>query len=191
MHVAAGSLCFAVISDRRKALRADHVLDAAGVLCGGVRVYAEPRQALGQKLMALIDHLRNLPAVLGQVDKSGVGDGDMVSLAQMLHGDTDAGFLEAQLVCNVHGADDRKSFAQNQYRLQIVFARLVAVHLLPLSFRLYQQYMIEYTTGGAYVPVGNPSRAGETVKTAAFAAADRRVSAADFDAGGFPDEKWG
>ena len=104
-----------------EALGADDVLDAAGIRLGGVPVHAPGCQHIGQELVAFIDRIGDLFAAFRQEDISGIGDGDMTALPQVLHGNGYAGFAKAHLVCDVYTPYDRKFVAQDQDRLQIVF----------------------------------------------------------------------
>lgn len=56
-----------------KALLADNVLHAAGVLCGDLFVNAKTDQPFGQQFVTFIYHLGDFPAGVCQIDKpSGV-----------------------------------------------------------------------------------------------------------------------
>lgn len=110
-----------MLLDCVKALAADYMLYPAGILSGDMAGNSEGGQPAGQKLVTLIDHLSNLTAGCGQGDKTGVVHSDMGFFAQIFHGYADAGFLEAQLVCDVDRADYGKSFAQDQDSFEIVF----------------------------------------------------------------------
>lgn len=96
-----------------KALRADYMLDLACVLGCDNRVYTELYKAGGQKLMALIYHLCNGASLVRQIDKSGIGYGNLVLEAQIFHGDAYAGLFKAELIGYVDGADNRKLLAEN------------------------------------------------------------------------------
>ena len=62
----------------------------------------------------------NLTEILVEIIKAG---GKM-----FFDGDTDAGFLVAQLVGNVYRTDNRQLFAKYEYGLQIIFCGFIVVH---------------------------------------------------------------
>ena len=123
--------------DRFKAFRADHMLDAAGVLCGDFRGNAEADEPVGEKLVPFIDHLRDGASAFRESDEAFLRHYDVLLFSQVFHGHADAGFLKAKLLGDVHGADCRALFAQDQYRFQIVLSRFVYMYhtlTLILSF---------------------------------------------------------
>lgn len=107
--------------DGREAFRTDNMLDAAGVLRSRVGRNTELCQPCGKQLMPLINHFGNGPAALGQINKAGVGNGNVLPAAQIFHRDAYAGFFEAKLVRDIHRAHDGKPAAQNEDGFEIVF----------------------------------------------------------------------
>ena len=71
--------------DGGETFSADHMLDAAGILSGSLRIDAR----------------------LGQIDEAGIRYGNLVFLAKILHSDADTGFLKAKFIGNINGSYDR------------------------------------------------------------------------------------
>ena len=76
--------------DGGKALCADHMLDAAGVLRGDRRIDPEAGQPLRQQAVALVNALGDLLPGRKQRDKAARVHGDIAVFAQVAHGDADA-----------------------------------------------------------------------------------------------------
>ena len=97
--------------NRFKAFRADHMLDAAGVLCGGFRGNAEADEPVGEKLVSFINHFRDGPSAFRQGDEAFLRHHDVLLFSQVFHGHADAGLLESQFFGNIYGTDGRMLFA--------------------------------------------------------------------------------
>ncbi len=111
----------AVVLEGGESLGADHMLDAAGVALGDLLAHAPVHQHLRHETVTLIDRFGDGASAFRQVDIAGIGDGDMVFLAQIFHRNGNTGFFEAHLVGDIHAAYDGEPAAQDQYRFQIVF----------------------------------------------------------------------
>lgn len=89
-----GSVCFHVMLDRLKALGADDMLNAAGIVLRGGLVNAKVHEHAGQNLMALKDPLCNLKAGLGEGNVSALVNVDKSVIPKVADIDTDAGLGE-------------------------------------------------------------------------------------------------
>ena len=82
--------------DRLKAFLADIVFYQTGILCRNFFVYAHTDQPGGQDLVAFINHFRNFPTGIREIDKTFLGRGDLPVFPKIFHGNTDAGLFEGQ-----------------------------------------------------------------------------------------------
>ena len=96
-----------------EAFPADDVFDTAGIFCSRFFRNTEFYQTGGDKFVPLVDHLSNLTSAVCQINKSGIRYRDMLFLTQIFHGNADAGFFKSQFVCNIHGTNNRKFFAED------------------------------------------------------------------------------
>ena len=89
-------------ADLFKALLADDVLNAAGVLCCNVLRHAEIGEPIGKQLVALIHAVGDGKAVLRQVNVAVAVYGDQIVLAQLFHAYADTGLCKIELVGNIN-----------------------------------------------------------------------------------------
>ena len=89
-------------ADLFKALLADDVLNAAGVLCCNVLRHAEIGEPIGKQFVALIHAVGDGKAVLRQVNVAVAVYGNQIVLAQLFHGYADTGFCKIELVGNIN-----------------------------------------------------------------------------------------
>ena len=94
-----------VVLDCTEALGADHMLNAACILCGCLFIYPQIHEPLGQHGMALVHGLSNFLPHAAEGDMALVIHEDITVFAEILHGYTDTGLGKCQLVGNVDGAD--------------------------------------------------------------------------------------
>ena len=85
------------------------MLDAAGVLGGGLFVHAQHGQHFGQQLVAAVDVLGHGAALLGQGQSAGRGDPMLImpAVRSRLMARLTLGLVTAQPLGHVHAADVR------------------------------------------------------------------------------------
>ena len=141
--------------DCLKALCADDMLDAAGVLGGCLRLHPESLQPGGEKRMPLIDPVCDLPSGLGQSDIAFRRDNDMMIFSQFFHCHADAGFFKIKFRRHINGADDRELPAQHEDCFQIIFCGFIHVHKIHLN------QICHYSISKKYII--NPRRTPNTI----------------------------
>ena len=69
---------------RLKAFLADDMLDLTGILGGCFFGYAETHQIRSQKLVPLVDHLRDGTTLVREMDEPGIRHGNMFFLPEII-----------------------------------------------------------------------------------------------------------
>ena len=111
--------------DRFKGFVTDSVLDAAGVLGGGVLGYSEGYEKGGEYLVAAVNLLCDEASLLGEGNVAVRVYRDVSAAFQKTDGAADAGLGEAHILADVDGTDVRLFFREYQYCFEIHLARFL------------------------------------------------------------------
>ena len=90
-----------VTADGVKAFVTDVVLDAAGILAGGLFAYAEIHQKTGECLVALVHTGGDLHALFGKGDEAVLIHHDIAVFTQAFSGIADACLGYADILCYI------------------------------------------------------------------------------------------
>ena len=104
------------------------MLCLAGIFGGGLFVHAQLHKEVGQQTVTAIDTLCDLAARCQQGQVALAVHRDIAVLAQLLHGNADAGFGKAQLIDHIDGTHTAHPLGEHKDRFKIIFCGLVDLH---------------------------------------------------------------
>ena len=102
-----------LLFDGKKALRADYVLDFAGILVRHLGRDTQMNQPLGENGMTLIYFFSNGHAFLQKGNIAAFIHVDHSALAQILHGNADTGLGDPHFLHDINGTDLTVSFLKD------------------------------------------------------------------------------